>query len=584
MRARPANATIARRLAGYFTPLRWILAVALVAVAVRAATEPILAVLLAPLVDESRGSSVDLERIYPLLRLLMLLGLAQAIADFSGNFCFDYAAQKVLFVLRRDLFAKIHQLSLSFYEGERTGGLMSRATNDLNLLQTRLTVELTRLARCPLTILLLIAGMLYQSVALTLVAFGTAAVMVPLLNAAGRRMRRHTAQVQATLADLSARLQESISGMRVIQCFGAGPQEVERFEAENLETRRAMMRTVRVRAFVEPTVHVTGLAGLLLLGVLGGWLLYRDGSIELGRFVSVLTGLMLMTTNFKQFGRARVAAEELLTAADRVFELLDAPVTVADAPAAGELGSVEGRVTFERVSFAYQQGEPVLCDIDLELAPGETVAVVGPSGAGKSTLANLIPRLYDPTAGAVRLDGHDLREVTLASLRRHLGIVPQETVLFRGSIGFNIAFGRPGASAGEIARAAEVANAAGFIAELPDGYQTEVGERGAKLSGGQAQRIAIARAVLRDPRVLILDEATSSLDSESEALVQEALERLMAGRTTLMIAHRLSTILRADRIVVLEHGRIVATGRHEELLRLPGHYQRAYLLQSRQTG
>jgi subfamily B ATP-binding cassette protein MsbA len=580
-RATPAARGTGARLAAYAWPLRSLLGLCALLLLLRAATEPVTVSLAGALIDAIKQAQPDLGTLTRTVELLLVLGVVVAVTEFGSMYLADYVAQSIIRALRGDLFAHIQALSLGYFEDASTGMLVSRATNDLNIIQARLDFELTRLVKCPLAVAGLTGVMLWYSARLTLFALLVVGLLVPLLGKASRLMRRHIAALQDRLAEMTERLQESIVAIRVVQCFGATDYEIARFEEANAATRRAMMRAVRVRAFVRPIIHLVGLLGLLFVVTVGGWMAVRQQTISLGAVAVVLGSLQLITIQFKELGRARLALAEVLAAAEKVFALLDQPPDITDAPGALALGALRGRIVFEGVSFAYRSGGPVLSDIDLAIEPGQLVALVGASGAGKSSLVNLVPRLYDVTAGRVVVDGHDVRTVTRASLRAHLGIVPQQTMLFRGTIAENIAYARPAASRDEIVAAAVAANADRFIAELDAGYDTQVGERGAKLSGGQAQRIAIARAILRDPRILILDEATSSLDSASEALVQEALERLMAGRTCLVIAHRLSTILNADRIVVLDAGRIVETGTHAELLaRGGGFYRRAYALQT----
>ncbi|NUP98338.1 MAG: ABC transporter ATP-binding protein [Armatimonadetes bacterium] len=575
----PRPLSTGRRLWRYARPMRGLLLAGTLALVLNSGVEPAMMYFLQHLLDALKLGGGSMGQINQLFWVLSLLGVLLAATDFAHTFTADYIGQTIVRDLRRDLFARMQHLSLSFYDDQSTGLLMSRATNDVNVLQTRLNYELARLIKCPLSIAALLGLMLYTSWRLTLVSFVTVAVLVPLVDRAGKLMKAHTTGLQDRLGDLSARLQESIAAIRVVQCFGATDVEIGKFEVENANVRRAAMRTVRVRSLLQPLTHLIGLLGLLVVMWFGGYELFVRRSITAGQLLVLLGSLQLITTNFKQLGRALLAQHEILAAAEKIFQVIDTASEVVDRPGAVALEEIEGRVTFAEVGFRYKTGRTVLDGVTLELSPGEAVAVVGPSGAGKSTLANLIPRLYDVTSGQVLVDGHDVRDVTLASLRAQIGIVPQETVLFRGTIRDNIAYGRPDASLDEVVAAAVAANADAFIREFPDGYETLVGERGRTLSGGQAQRVAIARAILRDPKILILDEATSSLDTQNEALVQEALERLMRARTTLVIAHRLSTIQSCHRIVVLQDGQIAESGTHQELLDLGGHYRRSYLLQ-----
>jgi subfamily B ATP-binding cassette protein MsbA len=404
------------------------------------------------------------------------------------------------------------------------------------------------------------------------------------INRLTRRIRQITSHTQDKLADVNTLMEETLSGIRVIQSFSAEAYEIRRFNSENLLAKNLYMFGIRQQAQLKPTIDLIGAVGVAVALWVGGRLVISHTlSIgDLGMFVGALNQIAV---GINGLGSTKVTYEQIQAAGARILEnVLDVTSEVQEAPDAVSLSTVAGLVEFRKVDFAYNDQMPVLRDLSFTMNPGEVVAVVGPSGAGKSTISDLIPRFYDPQAGQILIDGHDLRAVTIDSLRHQIGIVPQETLLFGGTIRDNIAYGNPEASDEMIEAAARAANAHDFISDpgvLPEGYQTRVGERGKQLSGGQRQRIAIARALLKDPRILILDEATSSLDAKSEQIVQEALEKLMHGRTTLIIAHRLSTIENANRILVLQEGRIVESGSHTELLRLSGLYAHLYETQSR---
>jgi subfamily B ATP-binding cassette protein MsbA len=398
----------------------------------------------------------------------------------------------------------------------------------------------------------------------------------------GRRLRALSSSVQDQLANATTVLEESISGVRVVQSFNREPYEIGRFTDSIERTFNLAMKRVRLSSMFGPAISFLGFATVVSVFWFGGREVL-NGRITAGQLFMFLVLTLTIAGSIGQFSGLWTGLQEALGATRRLFEILDTHSDILEKPGALPLPPIEGRITFENVSFAYRDnpGTPILSGVNLEVLPGEVLALVGPSGAGKTTLVNLIPRFFDPTAGRVLADGFDLRDVVLLSLRQQIGIVPQETLLFGGSVRENILYGRLEASEAEVQAAAQAANAHDFIVQLQDGYDTIVGERGVKLSGGQRQRIAIARAILKDPRLLLLDEATSSLDSESEGLVQEALERLMKNRTSIVIAHRLSTIQNADRIAVLEDGSLVELGSHTELVALDGLYARLHRMQFR---
>ena len=571
-----------RRLWGYAAALPWHVFFTVLAAVMAGLCMLAVVTACKPLFNMAAQPQVaDIHQIRHMAVLLAVYGMGIAAGEFGYMYLFDYIAQSLVMRLRGDLFDHLQSLPLGFFEDASTGALVSRATNDLGLMQARLNFDLVSLIRQPVTIAGLLGYIVLKSSwQLLIVAILVGAVLSPVLSRTSRIMKQHAGNLQDRMADLTAQLTESLGAIRVVQSFGASDLECQRFATTNAATRRAMMRTVRVRSVLRPVIHVIILFGVMAVVGVGGWLL-RRGEVELGDIVVVVATLQMMSTAFKELGRARLALSESLAASAKVFEIIDTQPDLVDAPDAVALGTIAGRLEFRDVSFHYKTGGDVLRHIDLTVLPGETVALVGSSGSGKTSLANLIPRLYDVTGGALLVDGQDVRGVTRASLRAQIGIVPQQTVLFRGTVSDNIAYGKPGASRDEIEAAARAANAHDFVVGLPQGYDTEVGERGAKLSGGQAQRIAIARAILRDPRILILDEATSALDSESEALVQEALDRLMQGRTSVVIAHRLSTVQNAHRIVVLDHGEMVESGSPAELLARPDSlYRRFHDLQT----
>ncbi len=519
------------------------------------------------------------------LRALLVIAVAVVVTEllrcglaYGRTYLGQYIGGRTLIDLRMELFARLQRLSLSFYESQRVGDLMSRLTTDVSLVQQLVSADMTLYITAPGIVLAGLAIMFAINWKLTLLVLIFAPLTAQVVTSTGRRIRRLTRSQQERIADLNARLHERLASMRIIQSFTREEYEIGEFRRLNERTFDAVIRVARVGALSPQAIQFLATSSFVLVVAYAGMLIIRE-QLSLPALMGYFALTQRVGVYFVKFGSLHLRVQQSLAALGRVGEVIAREPDITESPDAEPLAPVAGRIAFRDVSFRYPDGEEVLRGVDVEIEAGKAIALVGPSGAGKTSLANLIMRFYDPSEGCIEIDGCDLRRVTLHSLRSQIGLVPQETILFGGSVEENIRYGRPEASQEEVVAAAEAANAHGFIQDLPNGYEAEVGERGVKLSGGERQRIAVARALLKDPRILILDEATSSLDAESEALVQEALERLMKGRTTLIIAHRLSTIRKADRILVLCDGRIVEQGTHEELLGGGEVYTRLYRLQ-----
>ena len=491
---------------------------------------------------------------------------------YGESVLFSEIGQRLGLRLRSDLYRHLQRLSLSFFNHQRTGALMSTMNSDVPLIQGTVS-SLKDIADGPFKVIGGLVWIFSISVPLSLAAILALPAMAYTISRFTRLIRQVTRRTQDKMAQVNTIMQETLSGVRVIQSFSAEQIEIDRFEREIMIAKNLTMSNVRQSSKLKPTNDLIGALGIAAALWIAGSLVAR-GALTLGELLTFIYVLQQIADGISSLGGVRVTSEQLRAAAGRIQDnVLDVEPEIRNAPDAVALPATQGSVEFENVAFAYNPEAPVLRDISFTIDPGDIVAIVGPSGAGKSTIADLIPRFYDPTAGQVRINGLDIRQVTLESLRQQIGIVPQDIMLFSGTIRDNIAYGRPGATEEEIQNAAIAANAHNFISDpntLPDGYNTIVGERGKQLSGGQRQRVAIARALLKDPRILILDEATSALDTESEDLIRKALNRLMVGRTTLIISHRLSTIPSTAKIMVLQDGRLAEAGTHAVLIDTPG--------------
>ena len=499
---------------------------------------------------------------------------------YGQNYLMSYVGQSVIIDIRAAVFKKLQRLSVSFYDKNKTGTIMSYVTNDVNALQSAMVENTIEMITEGFILIGSVVAMIYLDWRLTLFTVCTFPVVLWFMEFFGKKIRKTGGRIQECTADITSVLQESVASARVIKSFVREDYEVDRFDVENRANFRANMKNAQLMATLTPVVELVAAIGVTMIIWYGGNNVI-NGTITAGSLVAFLTYAVNISNPIKRLTRVIGNIQKALAAAQRVFMIIDVPEEIAESRDAKQLPEVSGKVEFQNVSFAYDDKGNVITDLSFSVKPGEVIAIVGPSGAGKSTIANLLPRFYDVNKGDIKIDGHSVREVTLDSLREQVGIVPQETMLFNGSVYNNILYGRLDATKEEIEAAAKAANAHDFIMQLTDGYETKLGDRGVNLSGGQRQRIAIARAILKNPRILILDEATSALDTESERVVQEALDRLMVGRTSFVIAHRLSTVKNADKILVLEKGNLVESGTHDELLALDGLYAHLYKIQYR---
>ena len=609
-----------RRLLGYFRPFWGLLAVVAVLVIVSTLLQLAAPYLTGVAVDQFIAPPVD-EQPRPawLEWFLPALGLAEGPQDVSratgltvtmllllGTYLLNWAAtaaqfylmtlagQRVLLHMRTQVFERIQILSLKFFDQHEAGDLMSRLVNDTQVINQVFSGGVVRLASMGLSLVGIVLSMLALNWRLALASFTVLPVMLLTTTVFSRRARAAFRRTRQTIGEVSAELQENISAVREVQAFAREDENVAEFETVNAANRDANVEAQSILSAFSPTLDVLSTIALAIVAGYGGYLVltFDPPLVTVGIIVSFLIYVRRFYEPIRGIANLYTQLQSALAGAERIFELLDTKPEIVNAPDSIELPPIEGRVLFDHVHFAYKESELVLQDINLEALPGQTVALVGPTGAGKTTIVNLLARLYDADQGAVRIDGYDVRQVTQESLRRQMGIVLQDTFLFSGTVMENIRYGRLEADDEEVIAAARLANADQFITRLPEGYQTKLGERGHNLSQGQRQLIAIARAVLADPRILILDEATSSVDTRTELLIQRALDELLQGRTSpstkfrtsFVIAHRLSTIRNADQVFVVDQGRIVERGTHEELLAARGLYCELYESQFRRIG
>lgn len=587
------NPGAARRLAAYAAPYRYRLAGAVFFMLASSGLNILPPWLFKSVVDDVLISK-NLFALNLICVSVILIFVLKAMTLYGREYLMNDVGQRVVMDIRIVLYDHMQRMSLRTLHASRVGELMSRITGDVATLQNLVTNTFVELVFNAVTFVGMFLFILFINWRLTLLIIVVLPVVAWLLVFAGRRLRRAGHRVQERLADLTAVAAEAFSAIRVVRAFATEEQELERFRRGNVENFEALLRAVRIQASLSGVIEVFLICALAIVFWFGGRSVI-GGALSPGELIAFIGYIAFMVQPIRTVMSRMGSLQTGLAATERIFAMLNTPTESTDR-ARTDPGRLRGEVVFEDVRFSYTEGQEILKGISLSVRPGERVAIVGPTGSGKSTLVDLIPRFYDPTSGRVLLDGYEAETLLLPHLRRQIGIVPQESVLMKGSIAFNIAYGLPARDPGRpsdpqsspldnpelmsaIRRAAHIADIDEFIEGLPEGYATEVGERGVTLSGGQRQRIAIARAVVRDPRILILDEATSSLDLAVERQVQEAMNRAMAGRTSFVIAHRLSTVRTADRILVLEGGRIVQEGTHESLIREGGLYSRLHRLQ-----
>jgi subfamily B ATP-binding cassette protein MsbA len=520
-----------------------------------------------------------------LLRICVIIVVSFLLKNLFGYLqsnLMTHVEQGLIRDLRNQVYRHLHALPLAYFKNERTGSLISRVMNDVNVVNSGISASFYTLIREPLLVVVYLGISIVLSWKLTLIAFFVLPLVLAIISRIGRRVRKESGLVQERIADLTSVLHETISGVKVVKAFGMEEVENAKFGGVNEGYFQTILKVARIRNLASPTTEfLSALAGGVIIWY-GGMQVLAFESMKASEFLGFLFALFQVMPPIKELSSVNNRIQEATAAGLRIFEILDTQPKIRDIANPVKLKEFGSSIEFRHIGFEYDDGDPVLVDISMTIKKGEAVAIVGPSGAGKSTLVDLVPRFYDPTSGAVLIDGVDLRQVELKSLREKIGIVTQETILFNETVRNNIAYGAQQADDDAVVAAAKAANAHNFIMEMPGRYASIIGERGVKISGGERQRLSLARAILKNPPILILDEATSSLDTESEILVQQAIERLMAGRTSIVIAHRLSTIQHADRILVVAGGRIVESGKHKDLLKnSKGLYKKLFELQFR---
>jgi len=562
------------RLLGYLRPFTLTLVLILILILVSSALGIVGPYLLGVAIDSFR----DLAGLLRIILIMLVVYLGGWLTQVTYGYITASVAQKALRALRRDLFEHLQALSLSFFDRQPHGELMSRLTNDIDAINQALSQNATQLVTSLLSVVGILIAMFVLNAWLALATLAVFPLMVILTLLVAKRTRKHYRKLQQNLGQLNGLMEETLSGQRVVLAFAREEATIAHFDKANVAVRDAGIRAMFYPLLIPPLMGVLSSAGIAVVAGLGGWLAIQ-GLATVGTIATFITYSRRFAQPLRHLGQLYNSIQAALAGAERVFEVIDEKPELTDAPDALPLEDIAGEVIFDHVDFSYLPGVPVLKDVSLRATPGQTIALVGPTGAGKTTMINLLTRFYDIQDGSICIDSRDIREVQKKSLRRRLGLVLQDTFLFANTVMENIRYGRLGATDEECIAAAELANADQFIRRLPQGYQTMLSERGSNLSQGQRQLLTIARAILTDPGILILDEATSSVDTRTEVRIQEALLRLMEGRTSFVIAHRLSTIRKADQVLVIDGGRIIEQGTHEELLALGGFYHNLYMSQ-----
>lgn len=571
-----------KRLLGYIRPYHKRLALGIFCMIIAALAYVAVPWILKNVIDKVLTNK-DMHSLNMIAIAILAIFLTRGFAVYGQTYTMAYIGQKVVIDIREAVYNHLQKLGIDYFDKRKTGTIMSNLTNDVSALQAAIVDNLVQAVTESITLIGSIASMVYLDWRMTLLILVIVPVVLGINNAFGAKLRSAGHEVQGRIADITSLLQETISGIRVVKSFAREKYEIGRFKKENNRNFRAVMKATKLTSMLTPMIEFSASVSVTIIIWYGGYSVIK-GVITSGALIAFLVYAINLSNPVKRLSSVYGNIQKSMAAAERIFEILDTKPSFEEKKDASILPHVQGDVIFDKVDFSYGSDKLALKGFSLEVKPGETVAIVGPSGAGKSTIANLVPRFYDITGGAILIDGVDIRDVTFDSLRGQIGMVPQDTMLFNASVKENILYGRLDATDEEVYAAAKAANALDFIEKMPMGMDTVVGDRGNTLSGGQRQRISIARAILKNPRILILDEATSALDTESEKVVQDALDRLMQGRTAFVIAHRLSTVRNAHRICVLQDGELVEQGTHAELLEKDGLYAYLYSVQFNDKG